>query len=76
MEEYESASAEAAYEDPGEQAQMGFIDTGGRFYDGKSFHCWDQEQPSFTIHTCSKNTIWLTVAVHRSVAEEAIIRKQ
>ena len=33
MEEYALASAEADYEDPGEQAQMGFMAAGGGFHD-------------------------------------------
>ena len=33
MEEYASASAEAAYEDPGKQAPMGFMVLGGEFND-------------------------------------------
>ena len=34
MEEYAFNSAEAAYEDPGEQAPMGFMAAWGGFHDG------------------------------------------
>ena len=71
MEEYELASAEAAYEDPGEQAQMGFMAAGGRFNDGNASHWWDQKHTSFPIHNSSENTNWETSVVHMSVTEEA-----
>ena len=40
MEEYTLASTEAAYEDPGEQATMGFMTAGGGFHDGNTSHWW------------------------------------
>ena len=38
MEEYALASAEAAYENPGKQAPMVFMEAGGRFHDGNAYH--------------------------------------
>ena len=38
MEEYSLASAKAAYEDPGEQAPMGFMAAGGGFHDESVSH--------------------------------------
>ena len=43
MEEYVLDFAEAAYEDLGEQAPMGFMDTAGGFHDGNYSHWWDQK---------------------------------
>ena len=45
MEEYALASAEAAYEDPGEQAPMGFMATGVVFHDGNASHWWELKHP-------------------------------
>ena len=56
MEEYVLASAEALYEDPGEQAPMCFMDAGGVFHDLNFYHWWDQKHPSFPSHTFSDNT--------------------
>ena len=47
MEEYALACIEAACEYPGEQAPMGFMATGGGFYDGNASHWWDQKHPPF-----------------------------
>ena len=41
MEEYASASTEAAYEDPGEQVPMVFMASGGEFNDGNASHWWN-----------------------------------
>ena len=48
MEEYALASEEATYEDPGQQAPMGFMAAGGGFCDENAYHWWDQKHPSFT----------------------------
>ena len=53
MGEYALSSAEAAYEDPGEQAPMGFVASGVGFHDGNDYHWWDQKHPSFTNRNCS-----------------------
>ena len=53
MEEYVLASAESAYEDPGEQASMVFMEAGGGLHDLNASHWWDQKHPSFTSQTCS-----------------------
>ena len=45
MEEYLLASEEAAHEDLGEQAPMGFMAAGGIFHDGNASHWWDQKTP-------------------------------
>ena len=45
MEEYELASTGVAYEVPGEQVPMVFMDTGGLFHDGNDYHWWEQKQP-------------------------------
>ena len=55
MEEYELAFAEAAYKNPGEQAQMVFMSVGGVFHDENDSQWWDQKQHSFTRHTFSDN---------------------
>ena len=62
MEEYELDYAEASYEDPGEQAPMGFMDAGGGFHSGNASHWWDHKQTSFPSQTCSDNTNWETAA--------------
>ena len=41
MEEYALTSAEAVYEDPGEQAPKVFVAEGRGFNDGYAFHWWD-----------------------------------
>ena len=41
MQEYSLASAETAYEDPGEQAPIGFMATEGVFDDLNASHWWD-----------------------------------
>ena len=38
LKEYALASAEAAYEYPGEKAPMGFMDSGGGFHDENASH--------------------------------------
>ena len=45
MEVYALASAEAAYEDPGEQAPMVFMSAGGGIHDGNSSHWWYHNHP-------------------------------
>ena len=73
LEEYVLVSAEAAYEDPWEQALTGFIASGGEYHEARNFSHWlDQKCPSFNIQTYLENTIWETVAVHMSVSKEAI----
>ena len=47
MEEYYLASSEAAYEDPGEQAPMGFMAERGLFHDGNASQWWDHKHPHF-----------------------------
>ena len=74
MEEYALASAKAAYEDPGEQAPMGFMVTGGGFYGGNFSHWWYQKHSSFPSQNFSDNNNWETATVKISVAEEAIIK--
>ena len=69
MVEYELASAEEAYGDPREQVPMGFMSTGGRFYDGNVSHCWDQKKSSLNSQNCSDNTNWETAVVHMSMEE-------
>ena len=53
IEEYALASSEAAYEDLGEHALMGFIAAGRGFHDGNASHWWDKtkliSQPDFII---------------------------
>ena len=71
MQEYALASTEAAYEDPGEQAPVVFMDSEGLFHDVNASHWWDQKHPAFTIHNCSENNNWETAAVYMSVAEES-----
>ena len=68
MEEYASASAEAAYEDLGEHAPMEYMVSGEGFHDGNDSHWWNQKHPSFPIQTFSENKKWDTAAVHISVA--------
>ena len=68
MEEYGLASAEAAYERPGEQVPIGFMASRRGFYDRNISHLWDQKHPSFSIQTCSENTNSETAAVDMSVA--------
>ena len=67
IEEYALDSVETAYEDPGEQAPMGFMTAGGGFHDGNVSYWLDQKHPSFTSQTCSDNTNWETAAVRMSV---------
>ena len=45
MEEYALDYSEAAYEDPWEQAPMGFMAAGGGFHDGNDYHLWDKKIP-------------------------------
>ena len=54
--EYMLASAEAAYEDPGQQMPMGFMASGGQFYGVNASNWVDQKQPSFTSSTYSYTT--------------------
>ena len=72
MEEYALASAEVAYEEPGEQEPMIFMAAGGLFNDGNASHWRDHKHPSFISQTCSENTNWENADIHMSVAEEAI----
>ena len=41
QEKFVLAYADADYEEPRGQAPMGFMDSGGLFYDGNAFHCED-----------------------------------
>ena len=67
------ASAEAAYEDPGEQVPMGFVSSGGEFHEAKSDSHWlDYKNPSFPSPTCSDNSNWDSASMHIIVAKEAI----
>ena len=72
LEEYVLASEEATYEYPGEHASMGFMASGGLFYDGNNSHWEDHKQPSFIRLNYSDNTNYYTVAVFISVSKEAI----
>ena len=45
MEEFSLDSAESAYEDPGEQAPMGFMASVGVFHNGNASHWWDKKHP-------------------------------
>ena len=73
MEEFALASAEAAYEDPGEQALIIFMNAGGESHEARNAsYWWDCKLPSFPRQTFSENTNWEAMAVHMSVAEESI----
>ena len=41
LEEYELESVESAYEDPGENAKIGFMASGGAFHDVNDYHWAD-----------------------------------
>ena len=74
MEGYALASAEAAYENLGEQAPMGFMASGGEIQGSENTSPWmNQKRSSLPSLTGTKNTNWETAAVHMSVNEEAII---
>ena len=50
LEKYVLDSGELAYENTRQQAQMGFIASGGEFHDsGNTFQWADQKHPSSTI---------------------------
>ena len=72
LEEYAKASAEAAYEDPGNNVIMGFMTPGGYFNDRHTSHWADQKQPSFTSSIYSDNTNWETAYMCMSLVKEAI----
>ena len=44
MEECSLTSVEAAYEDPGEQVPMLFMEAGGGFHDVNDSHWWDNKK--------------------------------
>ena len=69
MDEYALASAEATYENPGEQAPMGFVESGGKIQGSENTYLWmDQKRSSFLSLTGTNNTNWETSSVHISVA--------
>ena len=73
MVQYALASAEAAYENPGEQAPMGFMASGGEIQGSDNTPPWmGRKCSSFLSLTDTENTNWETAAVHMSVAEDAI----
>ena len=69
LEEYVLAYVEETYEDPGQQAPMGFVESGGEFHDGNTYHWADQKHPSFTRSTYLYNTNWETADVWTSMAK-------
>ena len=70
MEEYELASAEAAYENSGEQAPMVFVASGGYIQVSENTSSWmDLKRSYFPSLTGTKNTNWDTMDVHMSVPE-------
>ena len=74
MEEYALASAEAAYEDPGEQTPLEFMASGEVFHDGNVSHWLDQKHPSFPSQAFLENTNCETSAIHMSVEEFLLIK--
>ena len=75
MEEYALASAEAAYENPGEQAPMGFMAPGGEIQGSENTPPWmNRKRSSFPSLPGNDNTNWETAAVNMSVDEGAIIK--
>ena len=68
MEEHVLASVEEAYENPGEQAPMGFMASGGEIQISKNTSPgMDWKRLSFPSPTGNKNTNWDTAVVHMSV---------
>ena len=75
IEYYALAFSEAAYENPGEQAPMGFMSSGGEIQGSENTSPWmDQKKSSFPYLTGTNDTNWETADVHTSVVEEAIIK--
>ena len=72
MEEYVLASVEEAYENPGEQAPMGFMASGGEIQVSKNTTPWmDRKRSYLPSLTDINNTNWETASMYTSVAEEA-----
>ena len=70
MEEYALASTEADYENPGEQAPMWLMESGGETQGSENTLPWmDRKHSSFSSLTGTKNTNWETAGVQMSVAE-------
>ena len=64
MEEYSLASEEAAYENPGEQAPMGFMASGREIQGSENNPPWmDRKCSSFTSLTGTENTNWDNASV-------------
>ena len=75
MEKYALASAEVAYYNPGEQAQMGFMASGRKIQVSENTSpCMDRKRSSFPSLTGTNNTNWGTTVVHMSVAEKAKLK--
>ena len=73
MEEYALASAEAAYENPGGQAQMGFMVLGKEIQGSENVSPQMDWKRSFSPYrTGTDNTRWKTETIHIIMAEEAI----
>ena len=69
------ASAEAAYENPWEQAPMGFMESSVEIQGSENTPPWmDRKRSYFTSLNGTENTNWKTAAVCMSMAEEAIIK--
>ena len=67
------ASAEAVYDDPREQALMGFMTYGGESHESRNASHWlDKKNSSFSSYNLSKNINWETAAVQMSEAKEEI----
>ena len=73
MEDYKLASTEVAYENPGEQAPMVFMASGGEIKVSEKTPPWmDQKRSSLPSLTGTENTNRDTADVCMIVAEEAI----
>ena len=69
VEEFVLGYTEADYEDPGEQAPIKFMASGGEFYDARNdSHCLYQKHFLFTRPTCSENINWETADMHMRVS--------
>ena len=74
MKEYELASTEADYENPGEQAPMGFMVLCEEIQGPENSPTWmEWKRSSLPSLTGTKNTNWETAALHTSAAKEFII---
>ena len=75
MDEYVLASAEAAYNNTGEKATIGFMASGGGIKGSENTPPWmDRKCLSFPYLTGTNNINWDTAAVCISIDEEATIK--